>query len=148
LFTVLVIDDSSSMRRVIRDMINSIDDFEVVDTAVDAYEAREKIKQLEPDLVTIDINMPKMNGVTFLRNLMKLHPMPAIVISGESVRNSDIFDDGAVGFVAKPDTGETMDLFNHRIKETLLSLTFLFKRYNAKKPTPTIQVAQQIKKSL
>jgi two-component system chemotaxis response regulator CheB len=135
------------MRRVIRDMINSIDDFEVVDTAVDAYEAREKIKQLEPDLVTIDINMPKMNGVTFLRNLMKLHPMPAIVISGESVRNSDIFDDGAVGFVAKPDTGETMDLFNHRIKETLLSLTFLFKRYNAKKPTPTIQVAQQIKKT-
>ena len=146
MFTVLVIDDSSSMRRVIRDMINCIDDFEVVDTAVDAFEAREKIKQLEPDLVTIDINMPKMDGVTFLRNLMKLHPMPAVVISGEGVRGSDIFDDGAVGFVSKPATGETMQDFSARIKDTLLNLTFLLKRYTLKKPAPIKPVAKQLTK--
>ncbi|HID93320.1 MAG TPA: response regulator, partial [bacterium (Candidatus Stahlbacteria)] len=52
MYTVLVIDDSASMRRVIKDMINAIDEFDVVDTAIDAYEAREKIKQLEPDLAT------------------------------------------------------------------------------------------------
>ena len=74
MYTVLVIDDSISMRKIIRDLINKIEDFEVVDTATDAYDAREKIKQLEPDLVTIDINMPKMDGVTFLRNLMRAPP--------------------------------------------------------------------------
>ena len=105
MYTVLVIDDSPSMRRIIKDMINSIDEFEVIGVATDAYDAREKIKEYEPDLVTIDINMPKMDGVTFLRNLMRLHPMPAVVISGESVRGNDIFDDGAVGFIPKPAWG-------------------------------------------
>ena len=134
MYTVLVIDDSPSMRRIIKDMINSIDEFEVVCVATDAYDAREKIKEYEPDLVTIDINMPKMDGVTFLRNLMRLHPMPAVVISGESVRGNDIFDDGAVGFISKPETGESMDSFQHRIKDNLLNLTFLLKRYTLKKP--------------
>ena len=134
MFTALVIDDSASMRRVIKDIINSIDDFEVVDVASDAYDAREKIKLHEPDFVTIDLNMPKMDGAVFLRNLMKLHPMPAIVISSESARESDIFDDGAVGFIEKPRLGETMENFQIRIKETLMSLTFLFQRYSMKKP--------------
>ncbi len=134
MYTVLVIDDSPSMRRIIKDMIDSIEEFEVISTAIDAFDAREKIKELEPDLVTIDINMPKMDGVTFLRNLMRLHPMPAVVISGESVRGNDIFDDGAVGFVPKPETGESMDVFSQRIKETLMNLTFLLKRYTLKKP--------------
>ena len=133
MYTVLVIDDSASMRRIIKDMINSIDEFEVVCVATDAFDAREKIKEYEPDLVTIDINMPKMDGVVFLRNLMRLHPMPAVVISGEGVRGNDIFDDGAVGFIAKPETGEPMQSFQERIKETLLNLTFLLKRYTLKK---------------
>lgn len=134
MYTVLVIDDSPSMRRIIKDMINSIDEFEVVCVATDAYDAREKIKEYEPDLVTIDINMPKMDGVTFLRNLMRLHPMPAVVISGEGVRGNDIFDDGAVGFIPKPENGESMQSFQARIKDTLLNLTFLLKRYTLKKP--------------
>ncbi len=139
MFTVLVIEDSVSMRRLVRDMIDSIDEFKVIDEAADAFEAREKIKQLEPDLVTIDINMPKMDGVTFLRNLMKLHPMPAVVISGEGVRGSDIFDDGAVGFIPKPATGETMQHFQARLKDTLLNLTFLLERYTLKKPKIKVQ---------
>ena len=127
-------------------MINSIDEFEVVDTCIDANDARAKIKQLEPDLVTIDINMPGMSGVAFLRNLMKLHPMPAVIISGEGVRGNDIFDDGAVGFVPKPATGETMQDFSFRIKDTLLNLTFLLKRYTLKKPKPITPIAKQLKK--
>jgi two-component system chemotaxis response regulator CheB len=134
MYTVLVIDDSPSMRRILKDMVNSIDEFEVIADAMDAYDAREKIKQYEPDLVTIDINMPKMDGVTFLRNLMRLHPMPAVVVSGEGVRGNDIFDDGAVGFIPKPEAGESMIKFQERIKDTLMNLTFLLKRYTLKKP--------------
>ena len=146
MYTVLVIDDSVSMRKIIKDMINQLEDFEVVDTAADAFDAREKIKLLEPDLVTIDINMPKMDGVTFLRNLMRLHPMPAIVISGESVRGNDIFEDGAVGFVSKPELGESMAIFSNRIHETLMNLTFLLRKYTLKKPKPIKPVSEQIKK--
>lgn len=138
MYTVLVIDDSPSMRRILKDMINSIDEFDVVAEAMDAFDAREKIKQYEPDMVTIDINMPKMDGVTFLRNLMRLHPMPAVVVSGEGVRGNDIFDDGAVGFIVKPETGESMISFQERIKDTLLNLTFLLKRYTLKKPKAKI----------
>jgi len=134
LYTVLVIDDSSSMRRILKDLISKIDDFEVIDTASDAYEAREKIKKLEPDLVTLDLNMPKMDGAVFLRNLMKLHPMPAVVISSFSARQSDIFDDGAVGFIEKAKMGESISDFGLRIKDSLLNLTFLLKRYTLKKP--------------
>jgi two-component system chemotaxis response regulator CheB len=147
MYTVLVIDDSASMRRVIQDMINSIDEFEVVDSAVDAYDAREKIKLLEPDLVTIDLNMPKMDGAVFLRNLMKLHPMPAVVISSESARGNDIFDDGAVGFIEKPALGESMSSFGERIKDSLLNLTFLFKRYTLKKPKPIKPIKKQLHKT-
>ncbi len=143
MYTVLVIDDSASMRRVIKDMIDHIEDFKVVDTAVDAYEAREKIKQLEPDLVTIDLNMPKMDGAVFLRNLMKLHPMPAVVISSQSARGNDIFDDGAVGFIEKPKLGEPLSEFSARIKENLLNLTFLLQRYTLKKPKPQIKQQPQ-----
>mgnify|MGYP000305892127 CR=1 FL=1 len=138
MYTVLIIDDSPSMRRILKDMINNIDEFEVVAEAIDAFDAREKVKLYEPDIVTIDINMPKMDGVTFLRNLMRLHPMPAVVVSGEGVRGNDIFDDGAVGFISKPETGESMASFQARIKDTLLNLTFLLKRYTLKKPKPKI----------
>ncbi|RXJ60211.1 protein-glutamate methylesterase/protein-glutamine glutaminase [Candidatus Marinarcus aquaticus] len=143
MYTVIVIDDSASMRRILKDMINSIDEFEVIEEAVDAFDAREKIKKYEPDLVTIDINMPKMDGVVFLRNLMRLHAMPAVVISGESVRGNDIFDDGAVGFIPKPETGESMISFGKRIKETLLNLTFLLKRYTLKKPKPQVEIKRK-----
>jgi len=139
MYTVLVIDDSLSMRRILKDMINSIDEFDVIAEAKDAFDAREKIKQYEPDVVTIDINMPKMDGVTFLRNLMRLHPMPAVVVSGESVRGNSIFDDGAVGFIAKPENNEPMSSFQSRIKDTMLNLTFLLKRYTLKKPKAQIQ---------
>ena len=127
MYTVLVVDDSASMRRILKDLINSIEDFEVICEAMDAYDAREKIKLYEPDLVTIDINMPKMDGVDFLRNLMRLHPMPAVVISGEGAKDSDIFDDGAVGYIPKPENGEAISQFGKRVEDILMNLTFLLK---------------------
>jgi two-component system chemotaxis response regulator CheB len=139
MYTVIVIDDSASMRRVLTELINNIDEFHVVQSASDAYEAREKIKLYEPDLVTIDLNMPKMDGAVFLRNLMKLHPMPAVIVSSESARGNDIFDDGAVGFIEKQKIGEDLTLFAKRVEDSLLNLTFLLKRYSLKKQKPQIQ---------
>ena len=132
MYKVLVIDDSPLMQRILSDMINRVDDFKVVATASDAYEARELIKKYEPDLVTIDINMPKMDGVTFLRNLMRLHPMPAVVISTDISKHHEVFDDGAVGFIAKKGIGESDISFFSRVEDTLLKLSFLVKRYKDK----------------
>lgn len=140
LYTVVVIDDSLVMRELIKEVINSSNDFKVVATASDAFEGRDKIKQFEPDLVTIDINMPKMDGVAFLKNLMRLHPMPAVVISSESYKGSEVFEDGAIGFIAKADSNSSMDDFKKSILNTLMSLEFFIKRYSAKKPKSIIKV--------
>lgn len=126
------------MRDMLSDAINAINEFEVIDVAEDAYEAREKIKQHEPDLVTIDINMPKMNGVSFLRNLMRLHPMPAIIVSGDVSQSKTVFEDGAIGFVRKKDLSESQETFCLRLRDKLLSYTFLLERYTRKKPKPLI----------
>jgi len=132
MYTVIVIDDSPLMQRILSDMISRVEDFKVIATASDAFEARDLIKQHEPDLVTIDINMPKMDGVTFLRNLMRLHPMPAIVISTDASRHHDVFDDGAVGFIPKKGIGENDESFFNRIEDALMRLTFLIDRYKSK----------------
>lgn len=133
MYTVIVIDDSPLMQRILADMIGRLEDFNVIATASDAYEARELIKHHEPDLVTIDINMPKMDGVTFLRNLMRLHPMPAVVISTDASRHHEVFDDGAVGFIPKKEIGESDESFFKRMEDTLLRLTFLIDRYRSKR---------------
>ncbi|MDD3770888.1 MAG: chemotaxis-specific protein-glutamate methyltransferase CheB [Sulfuricurvum sp.] len=132
MYRVIVIDDSPLMQRVLSDMISRMEDFTVVATASDAFEARDLIKKHEPDLVTIDINMPKMDGVAFLRNLMRLHPMPAVVISTDASRHEEVFDDGAVGFIPKKKIGESDASFFGRMEDTLMRLTFLIDRYRAK----------------
>lgn len=134
MYEVIVIDDSPLMQKILSDIINRLDDYHVIDVASDAYEARELIKKHEPDLVTIDINMPKMDGVTFLKNLMRLHPMPAVVVSTDVSQHHQVFDDGAVGFIKKKDIGETDDIFFQRVEDILLRLSFLVKRYQDKKP--------------
>ena len=69
---VLVVDDSMVIRQLLKQMINAEDDMEVVGTAADPIIARDKIKHLNPDVITLDIEMPRMDGITFLRNLMRL----------------------------------------------------------------------------
>jgi len=132
MYDVIVIDDSALMQKILSDMISKLDDFNVVATASDAFEARDLIKKHNPDLVTIDLNMPKMDGVTFLRNLMRLHPMPAVVVSTDVSRHHKVFDDGAVGFIAKKAIGESEESFFSRLEETLLRLVFLIERYQQK----------------
>ncbi len=103
---VLVVDDSAVIRQILTEIINSQPDMVVVGTASDPLIAREKIKQLAPDVLTLDIEMPRMDGITFLRNLMRLRPMPVIMISTLTEVGADItleaLDIGAFDFLPKP----------------------------------------------
>jgi two-component system, chemotaxis family, protein-glutamate methylesterase/glutaminase len=103
---VLVIDDSALVRQILCDVLRSDPAIEVVGAAGDAHIAREKIKKLNPDVLTLDVEMPKMDGLTFLSNLMRLHPMPVVMVSSLTERGADITLDalamGAVDFLPKP----------------------------------------------
>ncbi|OZG75284.1 chemotaxis response regulator protein-glutamate methylesterase [Hahella sp. CCB-MM4] len=105
-YKVLVVDDSALMRRILTEIINQAPDLEVVDTAVDPYQAREKIKQCNPDVLTLDVEMPRMDGITFLRNLMRLRPMPVVMISSLTDQGAqvtlDALETGAIDFITKP----------------------------------------------
>lgn len=103
---VLVVDDSALVRQLLTELLNADPGIEVVGTAQDAYMAREKIKRLNPDVLTLDVEMPRMDGVQFLRNLMRLRPMPVVMCSSLTERGADVTLDalalGAVDFVTKP----------------------------------------------
>jgi two-component system chemotaxis response regulator CheB len=103
---VLVIDDSALIRSVMKELINQEADMECVGAAPDPLVAREMIKSLNPDVLTLDVEMPKMDGLDFLERLMRLRPMPVVMVSTLTERGSDItfraLALGAVDFVSKP----------------------------------------------
>lgn len=104
--TVVVIDDSALIRKMLTEILNADPEIEVVATAADPYQAREKIKQHNPDVITLDVEMPKMDGITFLRNLMRLRPMPVVMVSTLTEQGAQVTLDalelGALEIVAKP----------------------------------------------
>lgn len=103
---VLVIDDSPLIRGLLTEILSNTKDIEVVGSAEDPYDAREKIKALNPDVLTLDIEMPKMNGITFLKNLMRLRPMPVIMVSTLTEAGApatlEALELGALDYIAKP----------------------------------------------
>ncbi len=99
---VLVVDDSMLIRALLVKGLSSDPAIEVVGTAQDPYEARDRIEQLDPDVMTCDVEMPRMDGVTFIRKLLPQHPMPVIVVSTISEAIFDALAAGAVDFVTKP----------------------------------------------
>lgn len=103
---VLVVDDSALMRGLLTEMINSAPDMEVVGAAPDASVAREMIKMLNPDVLTLDVQMPKMDGLEFLERLMRLRPMPVVMVSAYTQAGSDTtlraLELGAIDFIGKP----------------------------------------------
>lgn len=115
---VLVVDDSPVYRALLTQLISSDPQLEVVATAEDPYQARELIKQLNPDVLTLDIEMPRMNGVQFLRNLMRLRPMPVVMISTLTQHGAEAtleaLDIGAVDYFPKPSLQNTADMLNYR----------------------------------
>ena len=103
---VLIVDDSALIRSVMSEIVNSQPDMEVVATAPDPLVARELIKRHNPDVLTLDVEMPKMDGLDFLEKLMRLRPMPVLMVSSLTERGSEItmraLELGAVDFVTKP----------------------------------------------
>lgn len=103
---VLIVDDSSTIRQLIRQQLSLDPRLTVVGEASDAFDAREKIKALSPDVLTLDVEMPRMNGLEFLEKLMRLRPMPVVMISTETHKGSaaalEALSLGAVECVGKP----------------------------------------------
>lgn len=106
---VLVIDDSAIVRRVLSDELSKSTDIEVVGTAIDPYVAREKIVALQPDVITLDLEMPRMGGLEFLDRLMVHHPLPVIVVSSHTPEGSEAamraLELGALDVICKPGAG-------------------------------------------
>jgi two-component system, chemotaxis family, protein-glutamate methylesterase/glutaminase len=103
---VLIVDDSAIVRKVFSEELSKYPDIEVVGTAPDPYVARDKIVSLKPDVITLDIEMPRMDGLTFLRKLMKHYPVPTVVVSSLTTKGGKLtleaLDIGAVDVIAKP----------------------------------------------
>lgn len=104
---VLIVDDSASMRRLLTAILEADPAIEVIGAAPDPFIAREKIKALKPDVITLDVEMPRMDGLTFLEKLMRGHPMPVVMISSLTQKGCETtlqaLELGAVDFVAKPE---------------------------------------------
>ncbi|MBD2816247.1 chemotaxis response regulator protein-glutamate methylesterase [Xenorhabdus sp. Flor] len=123
--TVLCVDDSALMRQIMREIINSHPDMEVVDCAPDPYVARDLIKKYNPQVLTLDVEMPRMDGIDFLEKLMRLRPMPVVMVSSLTAKGSEItlkaLELGAVDFVTKPQLGirEGMLAYSELIAEKI-----------------------------
>lgn len=105
---VLVVDDSALVRQILENGLNQDPEIQVVGTAPDVYAARDLIVEHQPDVLTLDVEMPRMDGIDFLRRLMPQYPLPVIVVSALSARGSqvalDALENGAVDVVLKPST--------------------------------------------
>jgi two-component system chemotaxis response regulator CheB len=103
---VLIVEDSPVMQRLLADLIGRAPDLAVAGVAGDPYEARELVKSLKPDVMTLDVEMPRMDGITFLERLMRLHPMPVVMVSSLTERDAEAsmraLELGAVDVIAKP----------------------------------------------
>ncbi|VBB07595.1 signal transduction response regulator chemotaxis protein-glutamate methylesterase, partial [Lucifera butyrica] len=134
---VLIVDDSLVFRETLAREIVRDPSIEVVATASDPYVARDKILEFEPDVMTLDVEMPRMSGIEFLRRLMPQYPIPVVVVSAVSESVLDALDAGAVDFVAKPDFrgGRRVEaLVNELIVKIKIASTAKVARHRANDP--------------
>lgn len=122
---VLIVDDSALMRGLLSKLISMAPDMEVVGAAPDAQTAREMIKALNPDVMTLDVHMPKMGGLEFLERLMRLRPMPVVMVSSFTESGSETtlkaLELGAIDFIGKPraDSGRSMENYAEELVEKI-----------------------------
>src|SRR5438309_11713446 len=118
---VLVVDDSAIVRKILTDAISAEKDLQVVGTAPDPFIARDKILTLRPDVLTLDIEMPRMDGLTFLKKLMHFHPLPTIVISSLAQPSChaaiQALAFGAVEVLAKPGGPYSVGELRHELAQ-------------------------------
>ncbi len=149
---VLIVDDSALVRKILAELLAGDPGIEVIGTAPDAFVAREKIKSLNPDVLTLDVEMPKMDGITFLKNLMRLHPMPVVMVSSLTDHGAAVTLDalavGAVDYLPKPrmDLAATLgDYRDELIEKVRAASVARVRAYDGRADVPSIS---QITKAL
>jgi len=138
---VLIVDDSAVVRQVLSAELSKAEGIEVVGTAMDPYVARDKILALKPDVLTLDLEMPRMDGLTFLRKLMRYHPLPVIVVSSLTPAGSDTALEalhlGAVEVVAKPGSAYSVKDVSKKLAQRIrAAATARIMRPPGSQPTP------------
>lgn len=140
---VLIVDDSALIRSLLTDIIDSQSDMEVVGTAPDPLVARERIKALNPDVLTLDVEMPRMDGLVFLEKLMRLRPMPVLMVSSLTEKSSFLtlraLELGAVDFVTKPkiDISRGMQEYAQEITEKIRTAA----KARIRQPPPNVHLS-------
>jgi len=147
---VLVVDDSAVVRKMISDALAKDPQIEVVGTAPDPYIAREKILELKPDVLTLDIEMPRMDGLTFLKILQQHRPIPVIIISSLTQSGSaaalEALQSGAVEILAKPSSAYSIGMLGDQLAQCVKAAAGarVPRRVNAAPPTPNSQLPSSI----
>lgn len=149
---VLVVEDSMVFRSLLVQNLNKDPEIEVVATARDPYEARDAILEYKPDVMTLDIELPRMNGIEFLRKLMPQYPIPVIVISSLSEKVFDALSAGAVDFVAKPQTTDKQQLeifISHELPSKIkIAAVARLDNLRAHMPAPPAAVHDSLRKTV
>ncbi len=154
---VLVVDDSALMRELLQSILSADPEIEVVGLAADPYVARDKIRVLKPDVLTLDVEMPRMDGLSFLEKLMRYHPMPVLMVSSLTERGCETtlraLELGAVDFVTKPKvdvqagTVEMGGEIIRKLKVTAAANVRMFRREPGAAPLPPLQAPRALIKS-
>jgi two-component system chemotaxis response regulator CheB len=151
---VLVVDDSAFMRKVVVDILRNDDEIKVIGTAMDGKEAIAKFKKLKPDIITMDVEMPVMDGLVSIKEILKIEYVPILVISSHTKTGTDYtieaLENGAVDFISKPEN--IIEMKNHSIKNELLEKVKLFskvqKELELKKTSKENKINKIIKKDI
>ena len=152
---VLVVDDSAIVRKIFREYLSRESDIEVVGTAPDPYVARDKIIQLKPDVITLDIEMPRMDGITFLKKLMRYYPIPTIIVSSLTREGSKMAMEalacGALEVISKPTDGYSAGDMGMQLVDKIRAVARIpmVKRIQGavNVPPPPVQVSQALKET-
>jgi two-component system chemotaxis response regulator CheB len=143
---VLIVDDSALIRKILTEIVNSQPDMQAVGAAPDPLVAREMIRSLNPDVLTLDVEMPKMDGLDFLEKLMRLRPMPVVMVSSLTDRGSEAtlraLELGAVDFVAKPrlEIAKGMQEYGAVIADKIRAAAAARVRVRVSAPVPSVEV--------
>ena len=150
---VLIVDDSAIVRKIFSEELSKEPDIEVVGTAPDPFVARDKIVQRKPDVITLDIEMPRMDGLTFLKKLMHHYPLPVIVVSSLTPQGSrmalEAMEHGAVDVLSKPGTSYSVGDMSLHLKEKIRAASRVNRsRLRVSSPAPPRGVVGTVSKAL
>jgi two-component system, chemotaxis family, protein-glutamate methylesterase/glutaminase len=145
---VLIVDDSAVVRKIFSQQLEKAPGIEVVGTAPDPYIAREKIVQLKPDVITLDIEMPRMDGITFLKHLMKSHPMPVIIVSSLTRKSSKLALEalslGALEVLSKPSVAYSVGDMGDQLIEKIKAVAVVDVKSRLKKKPPVPESSRAV----